>query len=257
MDGLKPAPMIKCVSIINHVVTVEHSSKILVTTISDTLSSNGYDVFDIILDPASNELTHKPSPQGLSLAQAVRRWDPESKGEMYDNTRLTHLANCQMCAAHQDSVKWKNSSLSVVVSSSEDAPEVFSALIPIDGMTCSACISTVTNALQAIPAVQRADVSLVSRSATVLFKSNEAETTMGELLDALEDAGYDVQLVELKGIERRGVKHVATNIEDAAVRTVVLEIYGRHCPNVQSVFSRRFQDLEQMSRRLQLSRNLS
>ncbi|PIA89550.1 Copper-transporting P-type ATPase, partial [Cercospora beticola] len=230
MDGLKPAPVIRCISIVNHIVTVDHSCQILVTTIRDLLRSNGYDVFGIILDSASNEHIHKPSQLGISLAQAVQQWDPERKEEVHDNTRLMHLANCQMCAAHQGSVKWKNSSLSVVVSGSEDAPKDFSALISIDGMTCSACVSTVTNALQAIPAVRRADVSLVSRSATVSFRSNEAETTTKELLGALEDAGYDVQLVELKAIEQRTVKAVASDSESATVRTVNLEVYGMHCP---------------------------
>ncbi|GIZ42727.1 hypothetical protein CKM354_000598600 [Cercospora kikuchii] len=230
LDQLKPVPVIKCISIINRIVTVEHSSQLLVTTIHDILSSNGYEVFDIILDSASNELIDKPSSRSLSLEQAVRNWDSRvEKGEMNDDARLMHVANCHMCAAHRESVKGKSGSLSVVVSGSEDAPKDFSALISIDGMTCSACISTVTNALQAIPAVQRADVSLVSRSATVLFKSNEAETTTKELLGALEDAGYDVQLVELKAAEQRGVKAAATNGESATVRTVVLEIYGMHC----------------------------
>ncbi len=67
--------------------------------------------------------------------------------------------------------------------------------LPITGMTCAACVSHVSNALGEIPAVANVSVSLASEKATVDLHDGPVHS--GDLLDALEDAGYGVATEQL------------------------------------------------------------
>ena len=62
--------------------------------------------------------------------------------------------------------------------------------LPITGMTCASCVSHVTDALEGVEGVTRADVNLASEKATV--DSGGREVKLEELVDAVEDAGYKV-----------------------------------------------------------------
>lgn len=57
----------------------------------------------------------------------------------------------------------------------------------IEGMSCQHCVASVTKALQAVPGVESAQVSLDEARATV--RGNAARQ---ELVDAVERAGYVV-----------------------------------------------------------------
>lgn len=57
----------------------------------------------------------------------------------------------------------------------------------IEGMSCQHCVASVTKALQAVPGVESAQVSLDEARATV--SGNAARQ---ELVDAVERAGYVV-----------------------------------------------------------------
>ena len=67
--------------------------------------------------------------------------------------------------------------------------------LPITGMTCAACVSHVSNALGGVPAVANVNVSLASEKATVDFLDGPVQS--GDLLDALDDAGYGVATEQL------------------------------------------------------------
>ena len=60
----------------------------------------------------------------------------------------------------------------------------------VKGMTCGGCVNSVTKALKAVRGVQAADVSLEKQQAVVTFA--EAEASVADLKQAVEDAGYDV-----------------------------------------------------------------
>ena len=62
--------------------------------------------------------------------------------------------------------------------------------IPITGMTCAACVSHVSNAIQEVPSVADVSVSLASEKATLLLRDGSLRSE--ELVDALEDAGYGI-----------------------------------------------------------------
>lgn len=63
-------------------------------------------------------------------------------------------------------------------------------IINIDGMTCGGCVKSVTKVLEALNGVEKAEVDLVS--AKIMF--DPAEVHIAELVEAIEDAGFDASL---------------------------------------------------------------
>jgi len=61
--------------------------------------------------------------------------------------------------------------------------------IAVKGMTCQGCVNSVTKALQSVTGVHRTQVDLEGQQATVTF--DESITTVADLKQAVEDAGYD------------------------------------------------------------------
>ncbi|HEV7368306.1 heavy-metal-associated domain-containing protein [Arenibaculum sp.] len=60
--------------------------------------------------------------------------------------------------------------------------------LKVDGMTCGHCAQTVTRAVEAVPAVERALVDL--KAGEVSVEGDAEETAVRR---AIEDAGYDVR----------------------------------------------------------------
>jgi Cu+-exporting ATPase len=60
-------------------------------------------------------------------------------------------------------------------------------IVPIEGMSCAACVDTVAKALRAAPGVKDADVNLALREARVVLVDG---ARLEPVLQALEDAGY-------------------------------------------------------------------
>lgn len=65
--------------------------------------------------------------------------------------------------------------------------------IRVGGMSCSACTSAVTNALNEIEGVQSAEVSLMTEDALVTHEDKVESST---LKDAIEDVGFEATLLE-------------------------------------------------------------
>ena len=63
------------------------------------------------------------------------------------------------------------------------------AVVKVGGMTCSGCVRSVTNVLQALPGVETAQVSLEQNAATVSF--DPQQTNLATLKQAIEEAGFD------------------------------------------------------------------
>ena len=65
-----------------------------------------------------------------------------------------------------------------------------SIVLPISGMTCAACVSHVSHALEELPVVADVSVSLASEKASI--RLSDSSLRVSEFVDALEDAGYGV-----------------------------------------------------------------
>ena len=63
-------------------------------------------------------------------------------------------------------------------------------VLPISGMTCAACVSHVSHALEELPVVADVNVSLASEKASIQL--SDSSLPVAELVDALEDAGYGI-----------------------------------------------------------------
>lgn len=63
-------------------------------------------------------------------------------------------------------------------------------VLPISGMTCAACVSHVSHALEELPVVSAVNVSLASEKAHIQLR--DSSVRVAEFIDALEDAGYGI-----------------------------------------------------------------
>ena len=60
--------------------------------------------------------------------------------------------------------------------------------LKIDGMMCDACVGHVTRALQALPGVESAAVSLADNQAQVAY--DPAQASVEQMISAVEEEGY-------------------------------------------------------------------
>jgi len=63
-------------------------------------------------------------------------------------------------------------------------------LIPVEGMTCGGCTSSVEKALSAHDGIQKATASLEGANVEVEFDG--AVIAQGQIEEAIRDAGFDV-----------------------------------------------------------------
>lgn len=68
---------------------------------------------------------------------------------------------------------------------------VETTVVKIDGMTCGACVNSVTRVLKTVPGVREATVSLEPGEAHVSF--DPARADIAKIRKAIEDAGYEVR----------------------------------------------------------------
>jgi copper chaperone len=63
-------------------------------------------------------------------------------------------------------------------------------IIPVQGMTCMGCVSSVKRVLGNLPGITQAEVSLEKAQTAVTY--DPAKTSLQEIKAAITDAGYDV-----------------------------------------------------------------
>ncbi|MCV9906498.1 heavy metal translocating P-type ATPase [Brucella sp. HL-2] len=68
-------------------------------------------------------------------------------------------------------------------------PEATSFAIPVEGMSCASCVSSIEKAVAKVPGVDKVLVNLATERAEVTFK---AAPDMPAVIDAIRKAGYDV-----------------------------------------------------------------
>lgn len=62
--------------------------------------------------------------------------------------------------------------------------------IKIQGMTCGGCVNSVKTVLEKLPGVDQADVSLDNAEAVI--QHDAAQTSVEQLKETINDAGFDV-----------------------------------------------------------------
>ncbi|KAF6793724.1 copper resistance-associated p-type atpase [Colletotrichum sojae] len=226
---LRPAPTSIVTSIINHSVTVEHDPALSPRKVSRALSDAGYDVDSIITgprprDPESGPRTVPADDNSFStwIERLVQRFSGGGGALNEEERQKRHAEHCQQCreGIPTDAEKWED--LSVVVVGDSSANNLHQAILSIVGMSCSACVGNITNALETKPWVKSVNVGLLTRAATIEF-FDEANTN--ELVDIINSLGYDATLEEVE--EVAGAAEVSGPADD--IWQASLSIGGMTC----------------------------
>lgn len=64
--------------------------------------------------------------------------------------------------------------------------------IHVDGMTCGGCVNSIESALVSTAGVTQVTVSLESAQAEVSYE--DSQTSPKQIMDAIEEAGFDARL---------------------------------------------------------------
>lgn len=223
-------------SIIQHSVTIRHDSSISHITITSSLEKAGFEVYSVApANREPTFRSWQPEDTGINedwgLEQAVQRWKTawKDKDVEVENSRKRkrHLEQCALCLNEMQHDRSSTEALmektqpfagvsdverGVSVSSEKEdgekstekldsvesaMPVLFRATFSVEGMTCSACVTNVSQAISQHPFVQDVNVNLLSNSATVVFSGRDNDKLISE---SIEDAGYDVSLNELDGL---------------------------------------------------------
>ena len=75
------------------------------------------------------------------------------------------------------------------------APDLRKVVLPVEGMTCAACVSHVEGALKEVAGVVSASVNLATEEAAVEFDGGRASLT--DLIGAVDDSGYRTGLASI------------------------------------------------------------
>ena len=110
------------------------------------------------------------------------------------------------------------------ISDQQALADLWQASYSIEGMTCSSCVRTLTEALRSFTWVREADVNLITNSATVTF---EDKSHLELLATAIEDAGYGADLNEVKSVFGEAV----VRDERRVVSIAIDGMYCEHCPD--------------------------
>ncbi|OWB72105.1 hypothetical protein B5S31_g1807 [[Candida] boidinii] len=78
--------------------------------------------------------------------------------------------------------------------SSSSDEQLQTTTVSVSGMTCGACVNTVTSAINALDGVTSTEVSLMTETAVV--KHNPMKSTTSNILEAIEDCGFESSLIK-------------------------------------------------------------
>ena len=125
------------------------------------------------------------------------------------NSRRTFVEGCLDTDMEKDSTN-KNPS---------ESPDVPSAVqLAVGGMTCIACVRTLTDAVSELEGVSEISVNLLGKSASVVV----ARTALVDpMVTLIKDIGYECQLISIMPI-----KSADASGRVEKTRTVALEIKG-------------------------------
>lgn len=73
------------------------------------------------------------------------------------------------------------------------SPQLYRATYAIGGMTCASCVNSITNELNKKEWIANVSVNLITNSAAIDF-SGDDESKAADLVEIIEDLGYDVKL---------------------------------------------------------------
>jgi Cu+-exporting ATPase len=209
VQHLQPRPHSVTSSFENKTVAVSHDADLDSSIILDALVRAGYKEA-VLAQPKSPS----SSLHDVRLSRLLKRLLKPNRSSEIQRGKA-RLANCDRCpkgrhddiSAVPEDVKIgdrfnEKADLAPLESVQVTSPsgERFRALLSITGMTCSACVRAITEALECKPYVLVANVVLLANSAIVEF---EGQDHSGEITETIEDLGYGVAVGEIKSISQQ------------------------------------------------------
>jgi Cu+-exporting ATPase len=235
LSALDPALEFTSHSFLSHSIVLRHSTALALEDISGSVEAAGFDIHSIFQDnraaiaPVEVSRSENPSPEWEnSLEHAVARWfQSGSAHDSREKMRAKHVEQCEQCKSEaggiqledyqrdvfelksEPTVTTEKISLDITTLDGGQSPistdfvtvdpasrlAVCKAIIAIEGMTCSACVNSVTHAVEQLSWVRSIDVNLLTNSATVVFEGSQK---LGEILEAIEDAGFGATVDEFE-----------------------------------------------------------
>ncbi|CAG8951259.1 hypothetical protein HYFRA_00008007 [Hymenoscyphus fraxineus] len=240
-------------SVLSSSVTVIHEEGLSIHQLENALELAGFDICDMTNDssqPGPEHKTHVTSNNDIGyLDRFIHKFPSDRNPPVKSKYPARHIDNCEACRLLDNKGQDGPSSSSTSLPSSsgengarrpkmEKSPtsslvivpvpgEKFRATLAIGGMTCAACVGTITEELEKKDWIEKVIVNLISNSATIDFVE---EKNKDRLVESIEDLGFDAVVDNIVNIE---------NLYQAAPKTVVrrnVEIlvdgmFCQHCPS--------------------------
>lgn len=115
----------------------------------------------------------------------------------------------------------------------ENSSSIYSASFAIVGMTCGACVSSITTNLEALDGVTSVAISLVTERGAVQFDSNRLSTD--NIIETIEDSGFDATLISSTPLITSNINSNSNQINNESsipneqLKNIRLKVYGMTC----------------------------
>ncbi|CAM9024048.1 unnamed protein product [Wickerhamomyces anomalus] len=161
-----------------------------------------------------------------SLIKTQNNEDDEAKFSVdpVSNTAIAIIPNKQIANNIIANVRESGYSATLVELLPVERETKYRVNAAIGGISCAACASSITNAVSNLSFVVESAISIVSKSGIFILDTDQ-ESKLNELKDAIENCGFDFELVEIKK-----VNHATTKKQSRTVNLKVSGMFCEHCP---------------------------
>lgn len=123
------------------------------------------------------------------------------------------------------------------LSPKQNTPKQLQTSLTIGGMMCSACVNTVTKALDGVEGVKNVNVSLITEEAVV---DHTEDVEPANLASAVEDAGFEATVKSTVSGNGPGQQETGGSVEQ---ESVVIQVYGMTCSNCSNTIEKQVSQL--------------
>lgn len=187
--------------------------------------------------PPAPELDHVRKAKHAAHCQSCAATQGDHAGRFGSQERLTadqpESFDAMLTAGHSapEPLDEKQFTKGITVQTSQVATEdKHRVVLSIGGMTCSACVGRVVEALEEKAFVETVNVNLITQSAVVIIFGREHAP---ELVEEVEDIGYEASVETCEPVLEYGDGSNRLPDPDPVDRTVMIKVEGfycQHCP---------------------------
>lgn len=253
LSCLDPAPLSVAPSLLSASVTVIHEEALSIYDLQEALEQAGFEICDMTNDssqPAPGRKSYVTSNNDIGyLDRFIHKFPSDRNLPAKSKYPAQHIDNCEACRL-LDNKDGPSTSQNPLPSSTGDEDggkkprkmekvqspplvvvpvpgEQFRATLAIGGMTCAACVGTITEELEKKEWIEKVVVNLISNSATIDFVE---ERNKDRLVESIEDLGFDAvvdNIVNIKNLHQAAPKTVVRR----TVEILVDGMFCEHCPD--------------------------